>query len=197
MLTTRFCGRRNSLRKTDIGMRPAWRRVTSGAMPVRSDTRLLTRSMALASFSPRMRSARNSPRGVGFHIAHVRARDGALVGALGGGVGGQARDVIEKPVRRVEAREVEHRRDEDHAADADALVDLQLLRDARRAEAAVAFAGDELGRRAAAVLLDPAADGGRQRVDVAVDAPQQSCAPRRRRARGCSRCRPDRGTRGR
>ena len=57
------------------------------------------------------------------------------------------------------------------AADRDALL-VELGGELRRAEAAIAFAGDEFLRGLAAVLLDPFAHEGREHVDVAIDRPE-------------------------
>src|SRR5438132_13357709 len=70
-----------------------------------------------------------------------------------------------------EVREIDHRRDHHQAANAEALR-LQLARDLRGAEAAVAFASNELDRRVPARLLDPFADEDRERLGIAVDRPQ-------------------------
>src|SRR5262249_52057384 len=58
------------------------------------------------------------------------------------------------------------------AADADALVLQQLVRDLWGTKPAVAFAGDELDRLLPPGLLDPFADEDSERIGVAVDRPE-------------------------
>jgi len=68
-----------------------------------------------------------------------------------------------------ELAEVQQRRHQDQALDADAVLDLQLAHDLRSANAAIALARDVFRRGQPVVLLEPAADHQRDAVGVAVD----------------------------
>src|SRR5690606_12647239 len=62
--------------------------------------------------------------------------------------------------------EIEHGRDEDEAAEADALVALELAGEKRPPEPAIALAGKEFRRLEPALLLEPAGDEGREPIDI-------------------------------
>src|SRR5436305_15159341 len=67
--------------------------------------------------------------------------------------------------------EIEHRRNQDQSARGDALL-IELRCKLRRAEAAIAFARDELLRCLAPIFLDPSAHEGRKHIDIAIDRPE-------------------------
>jgi hypothetical protein len=107
--------------------------------------------------------------GVGLDLLQPFGGEGVL--ALHGG-GGQRREKRHPRQGRVVGlappAEVEHGRDQRHAAQADAVLALEPLGDQRAAEAAVALAGEKGGRGGAAVRRQPAGDEVRQRLRVAV-----------------------------
>ena len=109
---------------------------------------------------------------IGLHVAQVFAGDGALAFARGGDEGGQARDVRQHRACCVEAREIEHRRDQHEPVHAHPLIGLQHMGDLGRAKPAVAFSQNEFRREFAPIGLHPSADGDGERGHVAPGAPQ-------------------------
>ena len=83
----------------------------------------------------------------------------------------QPRDPAKRGVASAAPAEIERCRHQHKPADPNALV-VELARKPRRADAAVALAGNEFLRRLASVLLDPLAHEGRKHVDVAIDRPE-------------------------
>src|SRR6202035_5534140 len=78
-------------------------------------------------------------RRVALDILHIGASHGAFRLARHGRHAGKARDILQE-ARAPEFAEVEERRNEDQAANADALVLLQVPDGARPPDAAIAFA---------------------------------------------------------
>src|SRR3954466_741040 len=105
---------------------------------------------------------------VSLDVGEIGALDRAFRLARHRDIARQRRDILQE-AGAGELAEVQERRHQDQSPDADAVLKLQLPHYLRPANATIAFAGDVFWRGQPVVLLEPAADHERDRIDVTVN----------------------------